>query len=76
MAEAILSLNLNTFLVEALLERLLKAEALSEVALSESFLDCEKSTLHGFMWTLNELLNEARLLNEQLVDRTIKEKGV
>jgi hypothetical protein len=60
-------------LQERIWENLAKAEALTKVALSEDFSDFSDSTVHDYLWVLNDLIGYTRLLNENALDILIKD---
>ncbi len=53
---------------ETLSEYLSKAEALAQVALGDDFFDHPDLTVHYYLWTLSDLLSQARILNEHLIN--------
>jgi hypothetical protein len=78
-----LSINQPTFLInhspslislqEKIWENLAKAEALTNVALSEDFSDFPDSTIHDYLWVISDLIGYTRLLNENALDLLIRD---
>lgn len=67
---AIYSVNEVAFLInqqEHLFERLIKIEAVSQLSLSEDFYDYERSITHAYLWTLADMISEAKTLSEKLL---------
>jgi len=57
---------------ETLDECLSKAEALTFISLTEDFLSYPKFIIHSYLWTLNEMVERARELNEQSLDLLLR----
>lgn len=58
--------NVQIELKEQLNDCLTNAEALANVALGEEFISYPQSIIHGYLWTLSDLIGHARLLYDQL----------
>jgi|LakMenEpi03Aug12_release.lakeMendotaPanAssembly.Ray.scaffolds.fasta_scaffold424831_2 hypothetical protein len=58
---------------EALINYLHKAKALTNVTLNIDFLGCDKTTLHDYLWTLNDLLEHASFLSEKIFNNSLRE---
>jgi hypothetical protein len=41
-----------------------KIEALLEIAMGEDFLRCSESTAHDYLWTVNDLVEQAKGYNQ------------
>jgi len=64
-------------LEEAILEYLLQADALAEVSLSETFLECKQSTINSYLWVLASIIQKAKNHHEELIQiRLRKGRGV
>lgn len=50
---------------EKIQEVLIKANALSEISVSENFLDHDRSLSHSYLWVLSDLIHQASLLHEE-----------
>lgn len=59
---------------EALNEQLSKAEALAYIAISSDLLEHPKTIIHYFLWVLSDLIELARLTNEQSLEALISQK--
>ena len=57
---------------EKLSEYLCKAEALACVTASDDFLDYKPSIIHAYLWALGGIIEEAKTLNEQVLNRLLK----
>ena len=59
---------INQFIAsqEALLECHFKAEAMIEILLNSSFL-IRPRALHDYFWALSDMIDQAKVLNEQLL---------
>lgn len=55
----------NFGIQEKLHECLIKANALTNVALGTDFTEHPQLIVHGYFWLLSDLISEARKLNEQ-----------
>lgn len=58
---------------EILAEHLTKAEALAMISTGDSFLDWPKSIIHHYLWSITDILEQARTMNEHYLDRLLKE---
>lgn len=65
-------LNEQGAVLEALLEQHSKALALLETALSTDFLQQSKLIIHDFLWTLSDIVKQAKRLNEDLLNKQSK----
>lgn len=59
---------------ESLSEHLHKAEAMAQVALGDGFLDCPESITHHYLWALSDLIERAKIANEQSLDILLKQR--
>lgn len=50
---------------EKIQEVLIKANALSELSVSEDFLEYDRSLSHSYLWVLSDLIRQASLLHEE-----------
>jgi hypothetical protein len=57
---------------EKVQEYLTKTEAIANVALSEDFLDFEKSVIHAYLWALCDMIAEMKRHNECALDELLK----
>lgn len=57
---------------ELLSEYLLKAEALTQIALVEDFLEQPAKILYYYLWALNDIVERARVMNEQSLSVLMK----
>jgi len=57
---------------ESLLEYLFKAEAMVNVILGSNFPTFSAVTLHDYLWGLSDIVEQAKFLNEGLLDALIK----
>jgi len=57
---------------ETLLEYIFKAEAMLNVILGSNFPDFSAVTLHDYLWGLSDIVEQAKFLNEGLLDALIK----
>ena len=57
---------------ETLLEYIFKAEAMLNVILGSNFPDLSVVTLHDYLWGLSDIVEQAKFLNEGLLDALIK----
>ncbi|MBA2654863.1 MAG: hypothetical protein H0U71_07345 [Gammaproteobacteria bacterium] len=55
----------NSDVQEQLSECLIKADALTNVALSTNFIELSPLTIYSYLWLLSDLIGQARNLNEQ-----------
>lgn len=53
-------------------EYLLKTEAIANVALSDDFLDFDKSMIHAYLWALCDMIGEMKHHNECAIDDLLK----
>jgi hypothetical protein len=51
-----------------------KAEALTKIALSNDFFDCSDEIKHNFLWTLNDIIDNAKMINEQTLSLLFERK--
>ena len=56
---------------EELYEYLLKADALSTIALSEGFLDYKKSIINNYLWAMSSIIMKAINLNEKSFNKLL-----
>lgn len=56
-------------LFDALYERLAKAEALANIAISEAFTENLTNTVRNYLWTLCNLIREANEINQTLITK-------
>jgi hypothetical protein len=69
----LLLLNHQQVLIhETIRECLIKAEAVARMALNENFFDCGPSVIHAYLWTLSDLVSEAKSLQEGALNELIK----
>jgi hypothetical protein len=57
---------------EVLTECLLKLTAMLQVASSIDFLDSSKSTIHDFLWALNDLAIQAKEMSERILSSLLR----
>jgi hypothetical protein len=57
---------------ETLMEYLSKLTAMLHIALNADSLDSSKSTLHDFLWVLNDLVNKAKETSECILSSLLK----
>lgn len=55
-------------------EQLYKAEALTQVALGDNFLDSSKVIAHYYLWILSDIIEQAKIINEKALDVLLKYK--
>jgi hypothetical protein len=60
---------------EALLTNLMKAEAMANIAMSSSFLDCDHSIIHAYLWGLSDIISEAKILSEKSLNALLQGKN-
>jgi hypothetical protein len=58
---------------EALLMRLMKAEAMAHMTMNNEFLEHDNSLIHAYLWGLSDTISEARVLSEQSFNALLKE---
>ncbi len=58
----------NSDIQEQLRECLIKADALTNIALSANMTEHPPLVVHGYLWLLNDLINLARKLNEHCLN--------
>lgn len=61
-------------LFDALCERLAKAEALANIAMTEAFSENLTNTVRNYLWTLCNLIREASEINQILVNKQTQKK--
>jgi hypothetical protein len=59
---------------EALFIRLVKAEAMAHMAMSDDFLDYEPSLIHAYLWGLSDMISEAKGLSEKSLNALLIDK--
>lgn len=59
----------NLDLFDALCEKLVKAEALANIAITEAFSENLTNTVRNYLWVLCHLIQEACELNQILVNK-------
>ena len=77
MAKTILSqnlLNINDEIRsrENLDNCLVKAEALMQIALEDDFINHSQATIHHYLWTINDLVEQARSQNSGYLESLYK----
>lgn len=60
-------LNQQIATQEALANYLHKAKALTTVTLGINFLEYDNVTLHDYLWTLSDLIEDASILSEEIL---------
>lgn len=65
-------INQQTASQEALLEYLFKAEAMLTVILLSDPANYSRVTLYDYLWGLSDLIEQARVLNEDLLNALLK----
>ena len=61
---------------EDLSDCLSKADALAKVALCNDFLECSDEIKHHFLWSLNDIIDNAKMINEQTLSLLSEKKTV
>jgi hypothetical protein len=59
---------------EALKEHLSKAESLAHIALNDDFLTYPRRILYFYLWVLSDIIEHAKILNEQSLDTLLAQK--
>jgi hypothetical protein len=57
---------------ETLSEYLSKAEALVYVAMNDEFFNYPELIIHNYLWTLNDILEKAKQVNEEALNILLK----
>jgi hypothetical protein len=57
---------------EKIQEYLLKAEALANVALNKELIDQNQTIIYHYLWTLCDVINNAKYINEQALNILLK----
>jgi hypothetical protein len=57
---------------EALFMRLIKAEVMAHMAMNDDFLDYEPSIIHAYLWGLSDMISEAKILSEKMLNAFIE----
>jgi hypothetical protein len=74
LTDLVLLINHQTSHQERLSEHLSKAQALLNVALGEDFLNYNKSIINDYLSTLSGLIEQAKMISEQLLDTLLKNR--
>jgi hypothetical protein len=61
---------------EDLSESLAKADALAKVSLSNDFLDCSDEIKRNYFWALSDIIDIAKMINEQTLNLLLERKKV
>ncbi|QLH42446.1 MAG: hypothetical protein HWD59_06830 [Coxiellaceae bacterium] len=71
-ADFIAALNQHIVFQETIAEHLSKIEALINVALDENFLDQSQPTIHDYLWTVGDIVRQARGFSQLALDFLLK----
>jgi hypothetical protein len=50
-------------------------KALSDIALSDDFLDYDEKIVHNYLWTLSDAVDKAIIVNDQSLDEFIQQNS-